>query len=219
MLRMSEIARKPPKPKIDWDAVERDYRTEAFTVTELSVKHNVSRETIVRKRKKDQERDPGSWAKDLSPQVRAATNALLLTEAVTHKVTEGHKQVTGVILAQAEVNAQVILGHRKGLQDLTTVRNLLLSQVAQAAAQLPELAEVIEMLRQPDERGIDKASDAMRKAMGRSGLVDDLKKLAEIDERVRKGEREAFGIGSEVDDAPGAKPKRLMVEFVDVVAK
>ena len=35
--------------------------------------------------------------------------------------------------------------------------------------------------------------------MSRSGLVDDLKKLAEIDERVRKGEREVFAIGADSD--------------------
>ena len=36
--------------------------------------------------------------------------------------------------------------------------------------------------------------------MSRSGLVDDLKKLAEIDERVRKGEREAFAIAIRMGD-------------------
>ena len=47
----------------------------------------------------------------------------------------------------------------------------------------------------------------MAKAMDRPQLVDDLKKLAEIDERTRKGEREAFNLddgedkkGSDVDE-------------------
>ena len=68
---------------------------------------------------------------------------------------------------------------------------------------MAELSEVIEMVRNPDENGIDRANDALRKAMGRSALVDDLKKLAEVDERVRKGEREAFGL--DVDVAPQDK--------------
>ena len=63
------------------------------------------------------------------------------------------------------------------------------------------LSDVIEMVRNPDENGIDRANDALRKAMSRSALVDDLKKLADVDEKVRKGEREAFGL----DDA--SKPE------------
>lgn len=217
MLRMSEIARKPPsKPvrrKVDWDAVERDYRTTQLSLRELGARHGADSGAIARKAKRDE------WARDLMPAVRQATNAALISAAISSQVSESQQNVSNAVFAAANQNTQVILGHRKGLQDITSVRNLLLSQVAQAAAQLPELAEVIEMLRQPNENGQDKANDAMRKAMGRSGLVDDLKKLAEIDERVRKGEREAFGIGSEVDDALGAKPKRLTVEFVDVVVK
>ena len=57
------------------------------------------------------------------------------------------------------------------------------------------------MVRKPDDNGIDRANDALRKAMSRSALVDDLKKLADVDEKVRKGEREAFGL----DDA--SKPE------------
>jgi hypothetical protein len=55
--------------------------------------------------------------------------------------------------------------------------------------------------------------------MTRSGLTDDLKKLAEVDERVRKGEREAFGIGSGDEDLGTQKPKRVTLEFVDAVIK
>jgi hypothetical protein len=53
--------------------------------------------------------------------------------------------------------------------------------------------------------------------MGRSALVDDLKKLADVDEKVRKGEREAFSIESLEQVPEQGKPmKRLIVEFVDV---
>jgi hypothetical protein len=55
--------------------------------------------------------------------------------------------------------------------------------------------------------------------MGRSALVDDLKKLADVDEKIRKGEREAFNIES-LDDTPdSAKPKRIRLEFIDVEAR
>ncbi|MFY9261566.1 MAG: hypothetical protein WAO71_13795, partial [Gallionella sp.] len=39
-----------------------------------------------------------------------------------------------------------------------------------------------------------------KKMLGRSALVDDLKKLADVDEKVRKGEREAFDLDEPQDD-------------------
>lgn len=62
--------------------------------------------------------------KALAPHVRAATNALLMQDLVTAEVTEGHRQITDTVLATAEVNKQVILGHRtdiKNLRDLNDV--------------------------------------------------------------------------------------------------
>lgn len=49
--------------------------------------------------------------------------------------------------------------------------------------------------------------------------IDDLRKLTEIDEKVRKGEREAFGIESMADTPDTAKPKRITLEFVDVESR
>lgn len=194
---------------MDWDAVERDFRTGKFTLRELEAKHGVSYAQISRKSKEQ------AWEKDLREEIKIATDVSLLREAVTH----AQKNVTDVVLVAAEVNTQVILGHRKGLREITAVRDLLLGQVAEAAAKLPDLAEVIEMVRNPDENGIDKANDALKKALSRGALVDDLKKLAEVDEKVRKGEREAFSITSEVEEAASRQQRRVMIEFVDVVAK
>lgn len=182
------------KRRIDWDAVERDYRTGEFTDGELASAHNLTREAIVRRRSKEQKADPSRWVKDLAPHVRAATNALLMQETVADAITQGHNKVTGAVMVAAEVNTRVILGHRTGLKAITDVKRTLLNQIEQAAANMADLAEIIEMVRNPDDNGIDRANDALRKAMSRSALVDDLKKLADVDEKVRKGEREAFGL-------------------------
>jgi uncharacterized phage infection (PIP) family protein YhgE len=98
-----------------------------------------------------------------------------------------------------KVNKNVILGHRTGLNKLTTIKAKLLSHIEQAADNMAELSEIIEMARKPDENGMDRVNDALKKAMGRSALVDDLKKLADVDEKVRKGEREAFNLNDEAD--------------------
>ncbi|MFW9594840.1 MAG: hypothetical protein ACMV1D_05020 [Macromonas sp.] len=177
--------------RVDWDAVERDYRTDTLTLRELADKHGVAHTTISRRAERE------GWQKDLTEAIRQATNTRLINETVQQKCTTAHQNATDTVLVAAEVNTQVILRHRTGLSRLTAIKEKLLGQIEQAAEQMPDLAEVIEMVRQPDDNGIDRANDAMRKAMGRGALVDDLKKLTEVDERIRKGEREAFGLDDE----------------------
>ena len=199
---------------MDWDAVERDYRTGKFTTRELGAKHGVSHVAIHNRAKSKQ------WQQDLTEHIRQATNAKLTAALVNKEVNTSYQAVNAVVEIAAEVNAQIIQKHRAGLQRLTEVKETLLRQVEQAAINLPELAEVIEMVRNPDENGQDKANDALKKALSRTALVDDLKKLAEIDERVRKGEREAHNIGDGQGDAPGAeRKKRVLLEFVDAEVK
>lgn len=204
----------PKRIRADWDAIERDYRTDKFTLRELAAKYNVTHTTISRRAEKL------GWTKDLTDAIRQATNARLVQQSVQQQCTSAHQNATDTVLIAAEVNVQIIQGHRRGLQRLTAIKERLLDQIEQAAALMPELSEVIEMVRKEDEKGIDKANDALRKAMARSGLTDDLKKLAEVDEKVRKGEREAYGIASGEDEPETPKkPKRVTLEFVDAVIK
>ena len=211
-----EASRKSPA-QIDWPAVERDYRTSQMTLRELGAKYGCDHAAIARRAKRE------GWQRDLTEAVKQATNAKLIeasvNNAVNKAVTSEQQAVTNVVLAAAEVNTHVILGHRKGLREITAVRDLLLGQVAEAAANLPALTEVIEMVRCPDDNGIDRANDALKRAMSRSTLIDDLKKLAEVDEKVRKGEREAFSIAPATDDPAGKPVKRVVLDFIEAVIK
>lgn len=196
-----------PRRRVDWDAVERDYRTDTLTLRELAAKHGVTHTTISRRAERE------GWQKDLTEAIRQATNTRLINETVQQKCTTAHQNATDTVLVAAEVNTQVILRHRTGLGRLTAIKEKLLGQIEQAVEQMPDLAEVIEMVRQPDDNGIDRANDAMRKAMGRGALVDDLKKLTEVDERIRKGEREAFGLDDE-----GAKKSESYEDMLRKIA-
>ena len=178
----------PVKRRTDWEAVERDYRIDKFTLRELAKKHDANHATIARRAARE------GWAKDLTGAIRKATNARVISETVQQKCDTAQQNATDTVLAAAEVNTRVILGHRTGLKAITDIKRTLLNQIEQAAANMTDLSELIEMVRKPDDNGIDRANDALRKAMSRSALVDDLKKLADVDEKVRKGEREAFGL-------------------------
>ena len=201
------------KRKTDWEAVERDYRTGKYTLRELETKHGADNGLISRKAKKN------GWTQDLAVAIKQATSAKLAEQLVSKEVSKNQQKVSNTIDAAATMGANVILGHRKGLLSITNVKDLLLHQIQQAAVHMAEIADIVEMVRNPDDNGIDRANDALKKAMGRSALVDDLKKLADVDEKVRKGEREAFNIESLSDTLETAKPKRIRLEFIDVESR
>ena len=116
MLRMSEIATTPPsKPvrrKVDWDAVERDYRATSLTLRELAAKHGCGHSAIANRVTRN------GWTRDLSGAVRSATSTMLIEAAVSGGVTKAVQDVTNAVLVTASVNTQVILSHRTRLAAL-----------------------------------------------------------------------------------------------------
>ncbi|MDO9252619.1 MAG: hypothetical protein Q7U48_13850 [Hydrogenophaga sp.] len=193
------MARPKAENATDWGPIQREHRLGQKSNNQIAREFSIQASSLSRRAKKE------GWVQDKSKEVRAIADAVLLvsnTEKARANATPSQLEIE----AAADVRINVVLGHRKGLRKLSEIRDKLLASVEQAVDEMPVLAEIIDMVRKEDARGVDKFNDAMRKAMGRSDLVDDLKKLAEVDDRVRKGEREAFNIddgedkGSSVDE-------------------
>ena len=96
------------RPRYDWAAVERDYRTGCYSNRELSRMHGPS-EGAIRKRAAD-----GSWTRDLSEQirqrVREKTNRAAAAEIV-QSITDAE-----IVENAAEVGASIVQGHQKLLR-------------------------------------------------------------------------------------------------------
>lgn len=123
------------RSKVDWAAIERDFRTGKFTFNELEVKHHVFGSSISRKSKKD------GWVKDLSDAIRQATSAKLAVALVNDIVNAGSQDVQNTISAAAEVNTRIILGHRSRLTSLADA-------VDQAQAKLLSLGHTVTDIRE-----------------------------------------------------------------------
>lgn len=108
----------PARKRVDWEAIERDYRTGRFTLRELEAKHGTNNATIARKIKADRETDPARWQRDLTKAVRDATNAKLMEGLVSKEISKGQQEVSKTVLAAAEANTQIILAHRRQLREL-----------------------------------------------------------------------------------------------------
>ena len=209
------------RKKVDWAAVERDYRTGKFTDTELATKHSIARESIVRRRRDDQEQDPAAWAQDLGPQVRAATNALLMQETVAQKITEGHTQVTGVILAAAELNKQVIAGHRRDMEATRRVAHALLSELSAAALAAEEQELLASILAGTGAEPADeaRAHAIVSKALSINSRISSVKALAETFTKLQDAEHKSYRLDDDTGGSGLITPKRVILDFVDVEPK
>lgn len=157
---------KKPAPKgkerrrVDWDAVERDYRTGSFTLRELAAKYGGSHQAIAKQAKVK------GWTQDLTKAVRAATNARLIEKAVAEKVAESGQQVANAVLAVAEANTQVILKHRQRLESLVgdaeAARAKLVEMIGSVAdvREAATLVGAIESLSRTTKNIIDKEREA-----------------------------------------------------------
>jgi hypothetical protein len=131
----------PKKPRVDWDAIERDYRTDKFTLRELATKYGVTHTTISRNAEKK------GWTKDLTDAIRQATNAKLVQQTVQQQCTTAHQNATDTVLAAAELNSRIIQGHRTrlaGLHDAVETAKHKLMVLGDSVADIREAATFVQ---------------------------------------------------------------------------
>ena len=58
------MSEKPKKPRVDWEAVERDYRAGVLTLREIGERYDCSHVAITKRAKKE------GWVRDLAPKIR-----------------------------------------------------------------------------------------------------------------------------------------------------
>lgn len=174
--------------RIDWEAVERDYRTGKYTLRQLEAQHGVSYAQISRKAKAE------AWSKDLREIIRQETDAALLRETVT----KAQKDVTETVLVAAELNKQVILGHRSDIVSMRNVAADLLNEIAQATRRPEEIEALFDMLNtEVDEKKLESLQQSFRDFMRVHSRVGSVQKLADTLTKLQTMERRAFGIGEE----------------------
>jgi hypothetical protein len=162
--------------KVDWEAIERDYRVGRFSLRELGEKHKASYAEIGRRAKKH------SWSKDLSAAVKQATNAALIAEVATAEATRQQQQATDVVVAMAEVNKDVILGHRAALRTLqkdAVDARLKLIELGGSVADVREAATYVSAL-ESSARTLKIWIEAERKAFSLDDDPDDTRDKAPL---------------------------------------
>jgi hypothetical protein len=192
---------------VDWDAMHAQYRIGKKSKKQLAVEFGVTPSTVTRKA------EQFGWVQDKVEEVDTITSSLLIQHASGNANPNATPSALE-IKAAAQASADVVFGHRKGLKRLGNLKELMLNELSATTVEIDMLKEIVEVARNPDENGQDKRNDLLQKVISLPSRVDSLKKLAEIDAQVRKGEREAFGLDVTADTV-----KTSFEDFLTAIGK
>jgi hypothetical protein len=173
----------------DWERIETAYRAGVLSVREIASENGLSH-TAIHKRAKAQ-----GWDRDLGAKIKSKADALVSRLEVASQVsTKTALSERQLIEAGAEAIARVRLAHRK---DINAGRSIVMSLLGELRIQSADPAlfeELGELMRSPDDKGMDKLNEAYRKVIGFGGRVDNVKKLSEALKNLIALEREAYGL-------------------------
>lgn len=179
------------KPTAHWPTIEADYRAGVKSVRQIAREHGLS-EAAIRKRAKGE-----GWTRDLSAAIQAKADELVRNEAVRNEVRTANR-IPDKVVVDANANAvyRVQMAHRAGLSKLSELRDTLLTELSKAA--VPE-AKV--------DPSPGTATPAELAGLTLPVRIASLRQLAEVDEKLRRGEREAYGIDKIQPDEGGIVSK------------
>lgn len=168
--------------RYDWEAVERDYRTGRYSLSELSAMHGPAKSSIDKRAKRD------GWEKDLSGPVRQRTREKVIRSTLSDEALEALEgDDAGIVEEAASLNAAVVKGHRK---QLSAWREILDKYTTRLTAQLEaDKLEVID--KSGDKQEIDVPLDYIGKSLNAGTQALD---------RVVRMERDSYGLDDEPDE-------------------
>lgn len=194
---------KPGRKSVDWEAIERDFRTTNLSAAELAKRHG---DVVTRQAINKRAREKG-WQRDLTGAVAVATKAKVIQQEVKRRVdaqvssdvsAEVSRRLTtdaDVVEVAAELGAAVVMRHRDDIRSARNVAIDLLAELRGAGLHQEELARLFELTTaELDEAQLQGARRRLENLLGLSGRVGNIQKLADTLSKLQTLERKAFGI-------------------------
>lgn len=185
----------------DWERVELDYRAGIKTLRQIADENSISHGAINKRAKRD------GWDRDLSKKIQSKADALVSKALVSNPVSKESKvSERQIVDANGHARAEVQLSHRTDIRRNRAIVARLMDEVEQQVG--PEnaalLADLGEIMREPDESGQDKRNDLYRKIISLPERAKTAKTLAETLRITVDMERQAFGMDAKgAESAPG----------------
>ena len=204
---------QPEKKQINWMQIEVDYRAGIKTLRQIADENGISHQAIDKRAKKEE------WMRDLTAKIQAKAEAAVAKAAVAKSVDK-EKAATEreVVEANAELQYQIRISHRKHIQRVKTLLMALLGEAESQSDDRQLYKQLGEMLASPDEdKNVDKLHELYKKATSLPQRVTVVKQVTETLATLIKLEREAFGIDKEEKASGGYES--LLKELAKATAK
>lgn len=177
--------------KPDWEAIESAYRAGLMSLREIASQHSISEGAIRKRAKRD------DWSRDLSAKIKERAEDLVRKQEVRKQVRAESSLTERVLIeANAEVIATVRMEHRGDIRRARELANTLFDELAAECADLSALEELGDLLRNPDDKGMDRLNDAYNKVISMPSRVKSMKDLSDSLKTLIGLEREAYSITS-----------------------
>lgn len=209
-----------PRPLVDWEAVERDYRPGVLSLAEIGRLHGVTKGRISQVSKRD------GWVRDLAARIKVKAEAKLNEAAVNAALNDPRRKATDeqTVEAVAALKVNVLLGQRGDVAVVRVLQRKLAAELTTVSDNLPALEELGDAMRSEDERGQDKRNDLYRAILALPARIKATRDLSEAQRVTVELEGRLFGIaGGEVPTTPVAQLTdeeltRRLQHFVDRAA-
>ncbi|HDR2753174.1 TPA: hypothetical protein QCJ76_001742 [Enterobacter asburiae] len=180
--------------KPDWEAIESAYRAGVMSLREIASQHGISEGAIRKRAKRDE------WSRDLNAKVKERADDLVRKAEVRKQVrSETVLSERVLIEATAEVIATVRMEHRGDIRRARELTNTLFDELAGECGDVAALEELGEMMRSPDDKGMDKLNDLYHKIISLPSRVKSMKDLSDSLKTLIGLEREAYSIENKAE--------------------
>lgn len=187
MSQIDNLAADLPKkggPEIEWNQIEQDYRAGIKTLRVIAGEHGITEGAIRKRAKRD------DWSRDLTAKIAERADELVRKEEVRSEYAKLNERT--VIEANAQMQANIMLAHRKDVPRVRGLLTKLLAELEGATDARDDLEHIGEILNGGDEA---KMAELFRKLNSLPGRIDSGKKLADALKVAVSLERDVFGIG------------------------
>lgn len=205
---------KPKRAAVDWEAVERDYRTGLYSLSELGKAHGVSKGRISQIATRD------GWVQDLSAKIRAKAESKV-NDATVNEALNAKRRVldSEKVEIAATAMADVLIGQKGDIRRSRSLCMSLLAELEAQTANVPALVDLGVMLRREDDKGVDKLNDIYQAVISLPERTKIMKALADSLKTLIGLEREAFGIEGGQQDQPAQQARTLADFYGGIPAK
>lgn len=182
---------------IDWENVELEYRAGIRSLRAIGSQFGVSDAGIIKRAKRD------GWERDLKVRIQAATEAKLAELAIPVSPEVSAARLVSeneIVKANSETQVDVILANRKDIQRALTLVYSFFTELEETTNNRALFSQLGELMRSPDEKGVDKLNDIYLKSVSMPSRVSAMKSLTDSLKTLIGLQRQAYGLA---DNANG----------------